>query len=70
MGGMSDAVVVVLTSGTASALVTSLFNWLSHRRDVKRVKVTVGGEVAVECGSPDDAERLLRACHDLLASGE
>jgi hypothetical protein len=74
MGGPADAVVVVLTSGTASALVTSLFAWLSHRRDVRRVNVTVegasGDKVAVECASPDDAERLLLACRDVLASGE
>jgi hypothetical protein len=69
MGGVADTIVVVLTSGTASALVTSLFSWLSHRRDVRRVNVTVG-EVAVECGSPDDAERLLLACRDLLAGSE
>jgi hypothetical protein len=74
MGGMAQAVVVVLTSGTASALVTSLFNWLAHRRDVDKVTVSVEpgptGKVEVTCGSPDDAERLLRACRDVLSSGE
>ncbi|MCA1655914.1 MAG: hypothetical protein LC635_05655 [Pseudonocardiaceae bacterium] len=37
MGGTADAVVVLLTSGTASALVSSLFAWLGHRREVSRV---------------------------------
>jgi hypothetical protein len=73
MGGGLDAVTVMVTSGTASALVTSLFTWLASRRTVRRVNVTVeapaGGKIAVECGSPDDAERLLQACREVLAGG-
>ena len=70
MGGVVDAVVVVMTSGTTGVVVTSLFTWLTRRREVERVSVTVesgtGEKAVITCGSADDAARLLQLCHDTL----
>jgi hypothetical protein len=70
MGGVTDAVVVAMTSGTAGVVVTSLFTWLSRRREAERVSVTVesgtGEKAVITCGSADDAARLLQVCHDTL----
>jgi len=66
MGGLVDTVTVVLTSGTAGALVTSLFTWLGHRKAAGKVSVTVesasGDRIELSCGSPEDAEKLLAVC--------
>jgi hypothetical protein len=70
MGGLTDAVVVAMTSGTAAAIANSLFEWLMHRCEVRKVAVTVesadGKRIDLTCGNTDDAEELLRVCHDVL----
>lgn len=70
MGGALDAVVMVLTSGTASALVTSIFAWLAQRREVSKVSLKVrnaaGEEVELSCGTADDAARLTGSIRALL----
>ena len=65
MGGVLDTVQIVATSGTATALVTSLFGWLRHRRTAERVTLRVG-ETELQCGSADDAARLLAQLQGLL----
>lgn len=63
MGGFADALTVIVTSGTATTLVSSLFGWLGRRRDSTIVSLkirTAGGrELDLKCGSADDAERVL-----------
>jgi hypothetical protein len=64
MGGVLDAVVVVVTSGTAASLCTSLFNWLGRRREVSKVSLKVknektGEELSLDCGSATDATEML-----------
>lgn len=71
MGGLTDAIVVGVSSGgLATVLVSSLFTWLTSRRDANRVTVAAesasGRKFDITCGSPDDAERLLRALRDAL----
>jgi Effector Associated Constant Component 1 len=69
MGGALDAVEVVLTSGTASALVTSLFTWLIQRRKngKVRLKIRAGNRtVDLTCGSADDAQALIDSIKSIL----
>lgn len=70
MGGVVETVTVVVTSSTATALVTSLFTWLGRRRESARVTVTVesatGERIDLSCASPADADNLLRACRKIL----
>lgn len=64
MGGLVDAVVLVLTGGTAPVLVRSLFGWLAHRRAATKVSLRVkanGKEAELTCGSADDAQTVLAA---------
>ncbi|GAA3892661.1 hypothetical protein GCM10022243_67050 [Saccharothrix violaceirubra] len=51
MGAALDAVVVVLTGGTASVLVRSLFDYLKHRRTTSKVTLRVRGEHGRELDS-------------------
>lgn len=68
--GVAESVTVIVTSGTAIALVTSLFTWLGRRRESARVTVTVesatGERIDLSCASPADADNLLRACRKIL----
>lgn len=71
MGALTEAVVVAVSGGgAASLLVTSLFGWLTNRRDARRVTLTVesssGKKIDLSCGSADDAERILRVCENTL----
>lgn len=68
--GHLGSVTVTVTSGTATALVTSLFTWLGRRRESARVTVTVesatGERIDLNCAAPADADNLLRACRKIL----
>lgn len=70
MGAALDAVVVLVTSGTAAALVRSLFGWLNRRTDARRVSLKIrpsqGGEVTVQCGSADEAQVVLAEVRKVL----
>jgi hypothetical protein len=63
MGGFVDAAVVVLTSGTASTFVSSLFGWFARRKETHAVSLKLraadGRELELKCGSGDDAQRVL-----------
>jgi len=67
---LAAGVTVIVTSGTAIALVTSLFSWLGRRRESARVTVTVesatGERIDLSCAAPADADNLLRACRKIL----
>jgi hypothetical protein len=65
MGGVVDAVELIATSGTATALVRSLFGWLRHCRTAKRVTVRFG-DSELRCGSADDAALLLARLSELV----
>jgi hypothetical protein len=73
MGGVLDAVQVVLNSGTATALVPALFAWLHHRRSASKVTLKVRGdrgrEIELTCGSADDAQDVLRQITTVLDNG-
>jgi hypothetical protein len=73
MGGALEAVVVVLTSGTASAVFTALFDWLKHKRESRKVSVKVhdgsGRELEVSCGSSDDLNEVIGSVRAFLDSG-
>jgi hypothetical protein len=68
LGGVLESVVVVATSGTATAFCTSLFSYLARAREAKKVTLKVknaaGAELELVCGSADDyrevAETLQR----------
>lgn len=64
--GTAEMVTVLVTSNTATALVTSLFTWLGRRRESAKVTVTVesasGDRIDLSCASPADADNLLRVC--------
>lgn len=68
--GVAETVTVIVTSGTAVALVTALFTWLGRRRGSAGVTVTVasatGERIDLSCALPADADDLLRACRRLL----
>ncbi|WP_257902885.1 effector-associated constant component EACC1 [Saccharothrix obliqua] len=70
MGELVDAAVIVLTSGTASVLVRSLFDYLKHRRTTAKVTLTVrdekGRELELTCGSGDDARATVTALQTFL----
>jgi hypothetical protein len=74
MGGALDAVLVLLTSATASTFVSSLFDWLKHRKDAGRVSLKVRNEVGRElelvCDSADDVERVVESVRTFLGDGE
>lgn len=70
MGGVLEAVQVILTSGTAATLVTSLFAWLGHRRATSRVSLRVrtrrGDDITLTCAPSDDVHAVLESVHKLL----
>ncbi len=70
MGAVVDAAVVVLTSGTVSVFIRSLFGYLKHRRTTSKVTLKVrddkGRELELTCGSDDDAQATLTAVRALL----
>jgi hypothetical protein len=63
MGGIVDALTVVVTSGTATTLVSSVFAWLRRRKETNAVTLKFrnanGNELELACGSGADAEKLL-----------
>lgn len=70
MGGVLDTVVTVVSSGTASAFVSSLFSWLTHKRETRRVtlKVRAGGnqEIEISCGSSDEIQPIVEQVRSIL----
>ncbi|MBB5912914.1 hypothetical protein BJY24_001781 [Nocardia transvalensis] len=70
MGGVLDSVVVVLGSGTAAAATTSLFDWLSRKREATKITLTVrkpgGPEIELACGSTTAAREILGAVDEFL----
>ncbi|WP_147455122.1 effector-associated constant component EACC1 [Saccharothrix australiensis] len=70
MGEIVDAAVIVLTSGTVSVLVRSLFDYLKHRRTTAKITLTVrdeqGRELELTCGSGDDAHATATAVRTFL----
>ncbi|MGW7532597.1 effector-associated constant component EACC1 [Amycolatopsis sp. NPDC054798] len=72
MGGALEAITVIATSGTATALCRSLFDWLARRRDARKVslKLTMGEDkLELECGSGDDSAQVLAAVQKFLDQG-
>ncbi|MGV9297170.1 effector-associated constant component EACC1 [Amycolatopsis sp. NPDC003676] len=69
MGGALEAITVIATSGTATALCRSLFDWLARRREARKVslKLTMGEDkLELECGSGDDSAEVLAALQKFL----
>ncbi|WP_211260567.1 effector-associated constant component EACC1 [Amycolatopsis jejuensis] len=69
MGGVLETIEVVVTSGAATTLCRSLFDWLARRRDARKVSLKlVRGEETLElsCGSEDDATRVISAARDFF----
>jgi hypothetical protein len=73
MGGIADAVTVIVTSGTATTLVSSVFAWLRRRNETKVVSLKLhnpdGRDLELKCGSSDDAEKLLAQVRTLFDDG-
>lgn len=65
MGGVLEAVLVTVSTGTAPVLVRSQFDFLARRKEANKVSVTVesanGDKISIDCGSPTAAESLLKA---------
>ncbi|MGW0520708.1 effector-associated constant component EACC1 [Crossiella sp. NPDC003009] len=72
MGAELEAVVILVTSGTAAALTRSLLGWLNRRTDARRVSLKIrpskGGEVTLQCGSADEAQAVLAEVRKVLDS--
>ncbi|RSM83835.1 hypothetical protein DMH04_21955 [Kibdelosporangium aridum] len=70
MGPVLDAVVVVLTSATATTLIRSLKEWLIASRNAKKVtlKLTAqdGRKLELTCGSAEEAEAAMDAARKFL----
>jgi hypothetical protein len=70
MGAELDAVVTVVTSGTASLFITSVFAWLERRRTASKIRLKVrtenGATVELICGSAADAEVVLRRITEII----
>jgi hypothetical protein len=70
MGGVLETVEVVLTSGTAATLVTSVFAWLTHRKSAGKVSLKIqtklGENITFTCGSADDAATILASAQNVL----
>lgn len=72
MGGALETVSVMVTSGTASVLVRSLFTWLARRRVAGKVSLALrspSGELDLTCGSAEDVDRVLTSCREFLDDG-
>lgn len=71
MGSVLDAVEVVLTSSTATAVVNSVFGWLKQRRLSSKVslrfRTVKGTDVTLKCGSSDNAAELLATVREIIA---
>ncbi len=74
MGGVLDAVGVVLDSANVGLFVTSLFGWLGRRRDAAGVALKArnarGAEIELKCGSATDAAVVIGELKAFLADGE
>lgn len=70
MGATLDAVVTVVSSGTTSAFVSSLFSWLSHKRETRKVSLKVraenGREIEISCGSSDEVQPIIERIRSFL----
>lgn len=69
MGGALEAITVIATSGTATTLCRSLFDWLARHREARKVslKLTRGEDtLELECGSGDDSAQVLAAVRNFL----
>ncbi|OXM71305.1 effector-associated constant component EACC1 [Amycolatopsis vastitatis] len=70
MGGVLEAVVVVVTSGTATALCNSLFGFLTRSREAKKVTLKVknaaGAELELVCGTADDYREIAATLQQFL----
>ncbi|MEC3974540.1 effector-associated constant component EACC1 [Amycolatopsis sp. H20-H5] len=69
--GSLDSVVVVVTGGTAPALVNALFDWLDSHQHVDTVALSVtadatGEHLELECGPAGDAASVLAAVRGLI----
>ncbi|MFD5827987.1 hypothetical protein [Lentzea sp. NPDC060358] len=73
MGGAIDTIVVLVTSGTASAFVTSLFDWINQRRDSRKVSIktrdAAGRSIELTCAGPEDAQRVLEQLRAITGDG-
>jgi hypothetical protein len=73
MGGFTDALTVIVTSGTATTLVSSVFAWLGRRSEANVVSLKLnnadGCQLELKCGSGDDAERLLAQVRAFFGDG-
>ena len=73
MGGLADALTVIVTSGTATTLVSSVFGWLARTRESKIVSLKLrnadGRELELKCGSSDDAEQILSQVRPFYRDG-
>ncbi|CAM3503848.1 hypothetical protein KIPE111705_11540 [Kibdelosporangium persicum] len=71
MGPVLDAIVVVLTSTTATALIRAVRDWAIARGNAKKVtlKLTVGDgrKLELTCGSADEAEAAIDAARRFLS---
>ncbi|MCG8928343.1 hypothetical protein [Lentzea sp. CC55] len=74
MGGAIETIVVLITSGTAGAFVSSLFEWINRRRDGRKVSIKIqdaaGRSVELTCGSPEDAQRVLDQLRAITGDGK
>ncbi|MCK2245040.1 MULTISPECIES: hypothetical protein [unclassified Crossiella] len=74
MGGAIDTIVVLVTSGTAAAMVTAVFDWLARRKEAGRVTLRLhakdGRELEIGCGSAQDLDSVLDQVTKALGSGE
>jgi hypothetical protein len=73
MGGIADALTVIVTSGTATTLVSSVFAWLRRRKETNAVSLKLrnagGRELELTCGSGVDAEKLLAQVRAFFGDG-
>jgi hypothetical protein len=73
MGGIADSITVIVTSGTATTLVSSVFAWLRRRKETNAVSLKLrnvnGRELELTCGSGTDAEKLLAQVRTLFDDG-
>jgi hypothetical protein len=73
MGGFADTLTVIVTSGTATTLVSSLFAWFNRRRESRNVSLKLhnadGRELELKCGSSDDAEKVLTQVGQFFGAG-
>lgn len=72
MGGVLETISVVVTSGTATELVRSLFGWLARRREACKVTLTLSTDTErldLACGSPEDADKVLKVVREFIDDG-